>query len=91
MRIVDCIDQLTHAVQRYPRVRLSTIIRRASSRLEVIVYFLAMLELIKQQRLRVAQERPMAEIYLEAREPDPEADIQPIDLSEYGEGAQEPA
>jgi len=91
VRIVDCIDQLTHAVQRYPRVRLSTIIRRASSRLEVIVYFLAMLELIKQQRLRAAQERPMAEIYLEAREPDPEADIQPIDLSEYGEGAQEPA
>ena len=26
-----------------------------------------------------------------AAEPDPEADIQPIDLSEYGEGAQEPA
>ncbi len=86
VRIVDCIQELTQAVRRYPRVRLSAIIHRASSRLEVIVYFLAMLELIKQQRIRATQERPMDEIYLEAREPDPEADIQPIDLSEYGEG-----
>lgn len=89
VHIVDCIQDLQRAVRRYPRVRLSTILRRARSRLEVIVYFLALLEMIKQQRVRAIQERPLAEIYVEAREPDPEADIQPMDLSEYGEGAQE--
>jgi segregation and condensation protein A len=90
VRIVDCIQHLSRAVRRYPRVRLSTITRHAGSRLEVIVYFLAMLELIKQQRLRATQEHSMGEIYLEAREPDPEAELQPVDLSEYGEGAAAP-
>ncbi|NLG28231.1 MAG: segregation/condensation protein A [Chloroflexi bacterium] len=89
VHIVDCIQDLQRAVRRSPHVRLSTILRRARSRLEVIVYFLALLEMIKQQRVRAIQERPLAEIYVEAREPDPEAEIQPMDLSEYGEGAQE--
>ena len=85
VHIADCIQHLTRMSRRYPRVRLSTVTRQARSRLEVIVYFLAVLELIKQQSLRALQERPLGEIYLEAREPDPEADISPLDLSDYGE------
>jgi segregation and condensation protein A len=85
VHIADCIQQLSRAVGRYPRVRLSTVTRRARSRIEVIVYFLAVLEMIKQQRLRASQESPFGEIYLEAREPDPEADIPALDPSEYGE------
>ena len=86
VHIADCIQHLARAVRRYPRIRLSTVTRHARSRVEVIVYFLAVLELIKQQRLRAVQEQPFGDIYLEAREPDPEADIPPLDPGEYGEG-----
>jgi segregation and condensation protein A len=86
VHIADCIQRITHAVTLDPRVRLSTVTRQARTRVEVIVYFLAVLEMIKQQRLRAFQERPFGEIYLEAREPDPQADIPPLDPGEYGEG-----
>jgi len=85
VHIADCIQHLARAARRYPRIRLSTVTRHARSRIEVIVYFLAVLEMIKQQRLRAIQEQPFGDIYLEAREPDPEADIPPLDPSEYGE------
>jgi len=85
VHIGDCIKMIGHMVQRYRRVRFSTLIRRARSRLEIIVAFLAILEMTKQQRLRAIQEQPFGEIYLEERQPDPDADIPPSDLSEYGE------
>ena len=79
----DCISNILDRVRRYQRVRFSTLMRQARSRLEVIVTFLAMLELIKQQRLTVTQERPFGEIYIQARELDPQADVPPLDLSDY--------
>ena len=81
--IGDCISNILDRVRRYPRVRFSTLMREARSRLEVIVTFLAMLELIKQQRLTVSQERPFGEIYIQARELDPQVDVPPLDLSDY--------
>jgi segregation and condensation protein A len=89
IHISACIRTIQSLIQRYPRLRFATLMRRARSRMEVIVTFMAMLELIKQQRLRVTQERSFGEIYLQAREPDPEAEIAPLDLSEYGEGEAE--
>jgi segregation and condensation protein A len=86
IHISECINTIQSLVRRYPRLRFATLMRRARSRMEVIVTFMAMLELIKQQRLRVTQENSFGEIYLQAREPDPEAEIAPLDLSEYGEG-----
>jgi len=85
VRIADRIRVIASLLRRYHRVRFSTIMRRAHSRLEVIVSFLAMLEMSKQQRLRATQEKPFGDIYLEERQPDPEAEIPPTDLSEYGE------
>lgn len=85
VHIADCIENILARVKRYRRLRFSTLMRRARSSLEIIVTFLGMLELIKRQRLQVSQERPFGEIYLEARQAEPEADIPPIDLSEYGE------
>ena len=73
------------AVRRRPRVRFSALLRRARSRLEVVVTFLAVLEMVKQQEVRATQERPFADILLERRTPDPDADIPPLDLSEYGD------
>jgi segregation and condensation protein A len=89
VHIGDCIQAIEETVRRYTRVHFSTLMRRARSRLEVIVTFLAVLELIKQQRLQAVQEQPFGEIYLEARQPDPDIDIVPTDPTEYGEnGAQ---
>jgi len=87
IHIADCIQSILTRVKRYPRVRFSTLMRHARSRLEVIVTFLAMLELIKLQQLRVTQEQAFGEIYVEAREPDPGVEISPLDLSAYGEEA----
>lgn len=72
VHIGDCISLILDRVGRYPRVRFSTLLRSARSRLEVIVTFLALLELMKQQRVRAIQERPFGEIYVEARVPDPD-------------------
>lgn len=85
VRIADSIRMISRLVQQYRRIRFSTLMRRARSRLEIIVAFLAMLEMTKQQRLRAVQEQPFGEIYLEECQPDPGADIPPTDLSEYGE------
>lgn len=71
VHIRDCIALILDRVARYRRARFSTLLRSARSRQEVIVTFLALLELIKQQRVRASQERPFGEIYLEAREPEP--------------------
>ena len=89
VRIADCIKTLLTQVRRHGRTRFSTLMRRARSRMEIIVTFLALLEMVKQQRVRTTQEQPFSEIYIEARKPDPDADIPPLDLSEYGEPQQE--
>jgi segregation and condensation protein A len=73
VHIGECIERILDRVARYRRARFSTLMRGARSRLEVIVTFLAMLELIKQQRLRAVQEQLFGEIYLEARQPDPQS------------------
>jgi len=85
IRIQDCVATIQSLLQHRHRVRFSTLMRRAHSRLEIIVTFLAMLEMIRRQVLRVVQDSPFGEIHLEAREPDPDADIPPLDLSDYGE------
>ncbi len=85
VHIADCIKTITDLLRRHQRLRFSTLIRRARSRLEIIVSFLALLELLKQQRLVAVQECAFGEIYIEPRVPDPEAGLPPLDLSEYEE------
>jgi segregation and condensation protein A len=85
IHIGDWIKTISRMVRRYPKVRFSTLMRRVHTRLEVIVTFMAILEMLKQQRLRVTQEELFGEIYLEERQPDPGIEITPTDLSEYGE------
>jgi segregation and condensation protein A len=85
VHIADCMRTLLDMATRHAQVRFGAVLQRARSRLEVIVTFLALLELIKQQRLRAVQTRPFGEILIEAREPDPDADIPATDLSAYDE------
>lgn len=85
VHIADCIRLISEMIQQHPRVHFSALMRRARSRLEVIVILLAALEMIKQQRLQMMQEHLFEEIYLEARQPDPDAEIAVTDLGEYGE------
>jgi len=70
VRITDCIRHILRVVRKAQKVAFSRITRRAQSRLEVIVTFLAMLELVKQQRLQVEQPRLFGEIYLQATVPE---------------------
>ena len=85
VHMADCLRTILGLTARHPSVTFSAVMRRARSRLEVIVTFLALLELIKQQRVRAVQDAPFGEIRLEARVPDPDAEIPETDLSEYGE------
>lgn len=85
IRVEDCVQLIRKLVRRYPRVRFSTLMRRARSWLEVIVIFLAVLEMIKQQNLRATQDQLFGEIYLAKRQPDPGAAILSTDPGELDE------
>lgn len=85
VRIADFMRLIKRLVRRYRRIRFSALMRRARSRLEIIVALLAALEMAKQQRLRAIQEELFGEIYLEERRPNPRIKIPPPDPSEYGE------
>ena len=90
VRIGDCIRTIQGALRQQPLVRFSDLMRRARSRTEVLITFMAILELVKQQYLQATQEAPFAEILLQRRQPDPDSPARVSDLSEYGEGEQSP-
>lgn len=53
------------------RVRFQAVLSEAATRVEVIVTLLALLELLKQDRVRVWQEGLFGPIFIERREPEP--------------------
>jgi segregation and condensation protein A len=65
--IADKISQIEAALHRRSRVSFNRLLARAVSRVEVIVAFLAVLELIKRQRVDVQQERAFGEIIITAK------------------------
>jgi len=65
--IADKISQIEAALHRRGRVSFNRLLARAASRVEIIVAFLAVLELIKRQRVDVQQERAFGEIIITAR------------------------
>ena len=70
VHISECIRTIKYLLQLESRLPLSRAIGNAQSRLEIIVLFLAVLELIKQRQVQFLQENPFGEIYLEARTPE---------------------
>ncbi len=85
VHMVDCVSRVIKAVKEGIRVRFSRLLKDTRSRLEAIVTFLAILEMNKQQRIRISQEGLFGEIYLERHDGLAPPDLGEIDLSEYGE------
>ena len=65
--IADKISQIEAALRTRGRVSFNRLLASAVSRVEIIVAFLAVLELIKRQRIDVQQERVFGEIIITAR------------------------
>jgi segregation and condensation protein A len=65
--IADKISQIEAALRRRGRVSFNRLLARAASRVEIIVAFLAVLELIKRQQIDVQQEQAFGEIIITAR------------------------
>jgi segregation and condensation protein A len=83
--ISECIRTIRQLLAMESRLPLSRAIGSAHSRLEVIVLFLAVLELIKQQHVQVTQDNPFGEIYVEQR-PSESKNIEiATDIEDYGE------
>ena len=63
--IAEQIVQIEARLTRRRRVRFREVLSKATTRVEVIVTLLALLELIKQDRVRVWQDRPFGKIVIE--------------------------
>jgi len=64
-KIEDKMEELKEALNLFGKVYFSKIINGYSSKIEIIVTFLALLELIKVRSVRVIQESTFKDIYLE--------------------------
>lgn len=64
-KIEDKMDYLQHIFRQQKRGYFSDIVFQCESKVEVIVTFLAMLELIRLKRIKVIQENNFTEIYME--------------------------
>src|SRR3954471_19798250 len=60
--VSDKIDQILARVSKGAAVRFSTLFAEAASRVEIVVTFLALLELIRLKQVRAVQNDPFAEI-----------------------------
>jgi segregation and condensation protein A len=66
--IADQIDLIERATTRRLPVSFLGLLQKAANRIEVIVTLLALLELVKQQRVSMRQDRAFGDILIEARE-----------------------
>jgi segregation and condensation protein A len=66
--VADKIDQLLRVVPRGEPVRFSRLFAQATTRDEVIVTFIALLELMKLRQLRITQDQLLGEIFIHRNE-----------------------
>ena len=69
--VSEKIEMIGELVRVQSRVRFSLLFEEATHRIEVVVTFLALLELIRMKQLRVTQEEAFAEIEISAALPAP--------------------
>lgn len=62
IRIREKIDQIVASIRESGRANFYSLLKTAHSRLEIVVSFLAILELIKQNQIRIQQDRPFSDI-----------------------------
>ena len=86
LTIRDQIALIQHRLRQQPRVSFSRLLERARSRVEIIVTFLAVLELLKRRAVRVQQEALFGDIFIEPSDEPPPADTtdEPL-MDEEGE------
>ncbi len=75
--IEERMTALSQQLRQGKPLRFKQILRQARSRMEIIVTFLAVLELIKQRQVRVHQPRPFDDILIEPLPPEPAAEANP--------------
>lgn len=85
VHITDCIRTIRELLAQHDRLAFSQALTCAHSRLEVIVLFLAVLELVKQQHILVEQDELYGEIYLNAHDNHSQLALQADDIEDYGE------
>ncbi|MGG7164044.1 segregation/condensation protein A [Clostridium ihumii] len=64
-KIEDKMTELTTLMRSYPKIHFTKLIKKYNSKGEVIVTFLALLELIKIKTVKVTQEKSFSDIYIE--------------------------
>jgi segregation and condensation protein A len=67
-KIEDMMVKIKEAILNVSKLNFAEIIKDCESKIEVVVTFLAVLELIKQRNVRVYQEHNFSDIYLEGIE-----------------------
>jgi segregation and condensation protein A len=75
--IEDKISQIRALLRTQPQVTFGALLNDAHSRVEIIVTFLALLEMIRHHRVSVRQERMFGPITILAEELDAEAEPEP--------------
>jgi len=81
--VTDRINHLMHLVDRGVSMRFEELFGQASTRSELVVTFLAILELIRMKQFRVRQEEQFGEIWLDRTLPDEEEIIPSEPLIEH--------
>jgi len=69
--VAEQIVRIEERLAREGRIRFRDVLSEASSRVEVIITLMALLELLKQDRVRVRQEGLFGPIFIEAATPEP--------------------
>ncbi len=70
--VADQVELIQRRLTRRRRIRFDEVLSQAASKVEVIVTLLAVLQLLKQEQLRVWQDELFGPIFIAAREPEPE-------------------
>ncbi len=79
LTIQDQIRLIRRTTTRGERVMFRSLLSQAHHRLEIIVTLLAVLELLKRNRIHVVQDEPFGEIYIEGRDAADEAEDDDIE------------
>jgi segregation and condensation protein A len=76
--IADKIAYIGNLLQAHARVTFGDLLRRCASRMEIIVTFMAVLEMLKQAQAEARQERPFGEILITPAAPVPADVAEPV-------------
>ncbi len=77
-------EKLFERLSEVPRLRFEELFTGMKVKMEVVVTFIAILDLLKSQRIRVEQARIYGDLWISLREPEPEVDDDDVQTSAEG-------